>query len=111
MLPEFSITAGHLPDIHVLAPGELDVVSADGVADALVETAASPVVADLSGLMFMDSSGIAALVGPRNRIVAKGPGQLDVARSDAIARKTSEIEGLRPWIVDRGSWIVEWLPA
>ena len=45
MLPEFSITTRDLSDIHVVAlRGELDVVSADGLADALVEVAGSTVV-------------------------------------------------------------------
>lgn len=105
MLPEFGIVVRDLPDIHVVElHGELDAVSADGLADALVEVAGSTVVADLSGLTFMDCSGIAALVAARNRIMADGLGQLVVTRPGATARKTLEIVGL-------GAWIVEWLPA
>lgn len=106
MLPEFGIINRDLPDIHVVAlHGELDVVSADGLADALVEVAGSTVVADLSDLTFLDCSGIAALVAARNRIVAKGLGRLVVTRPGAIARRTLEIVGLSGWIVE---WSAAW---
>jgi anti-sigma B factor antagonist len=104
VLPEFSVTARDLPDMHVVAlHGELDVVSADGLADGLVEVAGSTVVVDLSDLTFMDCSGIAALVMARNRVLANGLGQLVVTRPGAIVRKTLEAVGL-------GAWIVEWSP-
>ena len=96
------MTARDLPDIHVVAlHGELDIVSADGLADALVKLAGSTLVVDLSGLSFMDSSGIAALVVARNRILANEQGQLVLTRPGAIVRKALEIVGL-------GAWIVEW---
>jgi anti-anti-sigma factor len=102
VLPEFCLAARHLPDVHVVALcGELDVVSADGLADALVEVAGSTVVVDMSGLTFMDCSGIAALVAARNRFLSNGLGQLVLARPGAIVRRTLEIVGL-------GSWIMEW---
>jgi anti-anti-sigma factor len=101
---EFSFTKRDLPDIHVVVlHGELDVVSALGLADALVEIAGSTLVVDLSGLTFMDCSGIDALVLARNRILANGQGQLVVTRPTAIVRKSLEIVGL-------GAWIVEWSP-
>lgn len=104
MLPEFSISARDLPDVHVVAlHGELDVVSADGLADQLVEVAGPTLVVDLSDLSFMDCRGIAALVVARNRILANGLGQLVVTRPGAIVRKTLEIVGL-------GAWIMEWSP-
>jgi anti-anti-sigma factor len=104
-LPEFSITARHLPDIHVVAlRGELDIVTAHGLTDALVEVAGSTVVVDLSGLTFMDCSGIDALVTARSRILANGLGQLVLTRPGAIIRRALEIVGLQ-------AWIVEWSPA
>lgn len=109
MLPEFSITTRNLPDlpgVHIVAlHGELDIASADGLADALVEAAGSAVVVDLSGLTFMDSSGIAALVFARSRILAKGLGEFVVTRPREIVRKTLEIVGLDAWIVE---WSPEW---
>jgi anti-sigma B factor antagonist len=106
VLPEFTVTAHDLSDIHVVAlRGELDVVFADGLADALVEVAGSTVVVDLSGLTFIDCSGVAALVLARNRILANGLGQLVVTRPGAIVRKVLEIVGLRGWIVE---WSSDW---
>lgn len=107
MLPEFSISSRDLPDlpdVHIVAlHGELDIASADGLADALVEVVSSNVVVDLSGLTFMDSSGIAALVLARNRKLAKGGREFVLTRPREIVRKTLEIVGL-------GTWIVEWSP-
>lgn len=106
MLPEFSIATRYLAEAHVVAlRGELDIVSADGLADALVEVAGSSLVIDLSGLTFMDSSGISALVVTRNRILANGPGRFVVTRPSEIVRMTLEIVGLSDWIVD---WLPEW---
>ena len=106
MSPEFSITARDLPGLHIVAlHGELDMASADGLADALVEVAGSTVVVDLSRLAFMDSSGISALVVARNRILADGQGQLVVTRPGGIVRRALEILGLSAWIVE---WSPDW---
>jgi anti-anti-sigma factor len=104
VLPEFSITDRDLRGVHIVAlHGELDIESADGLADALVDIAGSTVVVDLSDLTFMDSTGIGALVVARNRILADGQSQLVVTRPTGIVRKALEIVGL-------SSWIVEWSP-
>ena len=97
---------GELPGIHVVAlHGELDIVSAYDLALALVEVAGSIVVIDLSGLTFMDSSGISALVMAKNRITADGRGQLVLTKPGGIVREALEIVGLSSWIVD---WSPEW---
>jgi anti-anti-sigma factor len=102
--PEFSITVRDLPGVHIVSlHGELDIASADGLADALVEVAGSTVVVDLSDLAFMDSTGISALAAARNRILAEDQGRLIVTRPGGIVRKALEIVGL-------SSWIVEWSP-
>ncbi len=106
MSPEFSITARHLPGVHVVAlHGELDVASVDGLAEALVEVAGSTLVVDLADLTFMDSTGIGALVVARNRVLASGQGQLVLTKPTAIVRKALEIVGLSQWIVE---WSSEW---
>jgi anti-anti-sigma factor len=106
VLAEFSITVRNLPDFHFVAlHGELDVASADGFADSLVELAGSTVVVDLSDLTFMDSSGIGALVRARNRIRAGGLGELVLTRPGAIVRSVLEIVGLDAWIID---WSPDW---
>jgi anti-sigma B factor antagonist len=105
VVPEFSLTARHFPDVHVVAlHGELDIVSADWLEGALVDVAGSTVVVDLSDLTFIDCSGIDALVAARNRIRSEGLGRLVLARPGAIARSALEIVGL-------GAWIVEWSSA
>ena len=106
MVPEFSLTARHIPDVHVVAlHGELDIVSADWLTDALFEVAGSTVVVDLSDLSFMDCSGIDALVAAKNRILAAGLGQLVLARPGALARRALNAVGLGAWIVD---WSPDW---
>jgi anti-sigma B factor antagonist len=108
VLPEFSLTVRDLPDldVHVVElSGELDVASADFLTHALADVAGSTVVVDLSDLAFMDSSGIGALVVARNRIKAKGLGELVLARPAAIVQKALEIVGLSAWIVD---WSPDW---
>ena len=106
MLPEFSITVRNLPDTHVvMLHGELDVLSADGLENSLVELAGSTLVADLSDLVFMDSSGMGALVRARNRIKADGLGDLVLTRPSPIVQKALEIVGLSASIVD---WSPDW---
>lgn len=101
MLPEFSITVRNLADVHVVAlHGELDLASAEGLANSFVELAGSTLVVDLLDLTFMDSSGIGALVGARNRIRTKGLDELVITRPTAIVQKALEIVGLREWIVE-----------
>jgi anti-sigma B factor antagonist len=103
---EFSFTARDLPGVHVVTLcGELDIVSSYDLALALVEVAGSTVVVDLSGLTFMDSSGISALVMAKNRIQADGRGQLLLTEARGIVREALEIVGLSSWIVD---WSADW---
>ena len=106
VLPEFSLTSRNLPGLHIVAlHGELDLASADGLAEALVEIAGSTLVVDLADLSFMDSSGIGALVVARKRIRAKGLGELVVTRPTAIVQKVLEIVGLAGWIAE---WSPDW---
>jgi anti-sigma B factor antagonist len=108
VLPEFSLTVRDLPDLdtHIVElSGELDVASADFLTNALTEVAGPSVVVDLSGLDFMDSSGVGALVVARNRIKAKGRGDLVLTRPGAIVQKVLEIVGLSAWVAD---WSPNW---
>lgn len=104
MLPEFIITVRNLPDldVHVVElSGELDIVSADFLTDMLVDVAGSIVVVDLSGLTFIDCSGVAALVAARDRIAAKGLGSIVLTEPQRMVRKPLEILGHGDWIVER----------
>jgi anti-anti-sigma factor len=116
VLPEFSIAVQELPqlDVHLVAlRGELDIVSAGFLTDALVEAAASTVVVDLSGLTFIDCRGIGALVVARNSILASGLGQLVVVRPSDIVRQALHLVGLSELIVEEtprtdASRSIEW---
>jgi anti-anti-sigma factor len=103
VLPEFSITVRELPHLDacvVALSGELDIVSADFLTDALVEAVAPTVVVDLSGLTFMDCRGIGALVAARNSIAASQLAQLVVMGPSDIVRKALHLVGLSEWIVE-----------
>jgi anti-sigma B factor antagonist len=103
VVQEFSVTIRELPhlDVHVVAlSGELDIMSADLLSDALMDATASTVVVDLSGLTFMDCRGIGAVVAARNNIVANELGQLVVMGPSGIVRKALHVVGLSELIVE-----------
>ena len=87
--------------------GELDLDSALGLADWLVEISGSTVVVDLPELTFMDSSGINALVTAKKRIAAKGDDLL-LTRPRAVVNRALEIVGLADWVTD---WDPKWTTA
>ncbi len=73
--------------------GELDIVGADHVRDALVAIPGTTVVADVSGLTFIDARGVAALVGARDAIAARGD-ELRIVGARGLVRRVFEICGL-----------------
>lgn len=73
--------------------GELDLVSAEAVQHALVALARSTVVADLSHLEFIDSSGLSALLRARRRIEAVGQ-HLEIRGARGATRRVFEAAGL-----------------
>jgi anti-anti-sigma factor len=81
--------------VHVVAlSGELDTAGADYVSEVLVEVAGSRVVADLSGLTFIDAAGIAALLSARRQISARGH-ELQLRGATGIVRRVFESVGLK----------------
>ena len=74
--PEFSVAVGHSRDTVTIAPvGEVDMATAPLIADHLDAIAAGVVghlVFDLQGVTFMDSSGIALLLGTWRRAAREG---------------------------------------
>lgn len=73
--------------------GQLDLVNAERVRDAIVQLEGSPVVIDLRGLWFLDSSGIAALLEARRLVIESGrPFQLRGAHG--IVLRALEVTGL-----------------
>lgn len=73
--------------------GELDLVSAEAVQQALVALARSKVVADLTNLEFIDSSGLAALLLARRRIQEAGY-RLEIRGAQGATRQVFEAAGL-----------------
>jgi anti-anti-sigma factor len=74
--PDFSVAVGHSRDIVTIAPaGEVDLVTAPLIADHLEAIAAGEVrhlVLDLEGITFMDSNGVALLLGAWRRAACEG---------------------------------------
>jgi len=87
-------------DMHVVSLyGQLDLANADRVRDGLCAVAGSKVVVDLSGLQFLDSSGIAALLSARSRIVERGNG-FALRGAKGIVRRVLEVTGLEFLLVE-----------
>lgn len=69
MTPSFSRSVTDIGDIHfVVLRGELDLATAAGLGDWLLEISGSRVVIDLSELTFMDSSGLAVMIAAKNQL-------------------------------------------
>src|SRR5271165_3488755 len=103
----FSRRVTDVGEIHVVSlVGELDMETAEGLADWLVEISGSVVVVDLSGLTFMDSSGIAAVVKARAEIENAGS-ELKLTRPVPNVARVLEIVGLSEWVHD---WDPVWEP-
>jgi anti-anti-sigma factor len=67
MTPSFSRGVTDFGDLHLVAlRGELDLASADGLVNWLLDISGSTVVIDLADLTFMDSSGIAVMIRAKN---------------------------------------------
>jgi anti-sigma B factor antagonist len=72
--------------------GELDLSSVDAVrtiADRVIDRGARDIVFDLSGLEFMDSSGIALLLTVAERVE-----RTTIRKPSAIVRRVIEVTGL-----------------
>jgi len=83
------------PTTVVLA-GEIDVVTSGRVREALIAISNSgenKVVVDMSNVTFMDSSGLAALVGPLKRFRSMN-GQIVLRSPTRGVRKVLELTGL-----------------
>lgn len=77
--------------VHLVsAHGELDMVHAHRFRDALIDMAGSTVVVDVSGVTFMDASGVAALRGAWKEIAARGH-DLEVRGAHGRVRRVMEL--------------------
>jgi anti-sigma B factor antagonist len=79
----------------VTVAGEIDIVTATRLREQLSELAADgcPLVADLDQVRFIDSAGLAALVGAANRAAAHG-GSLHVVCARPQVRQLFRLTGL-----------------
>ena len=79
----------------VTVAGEIDIATAIRLRERLSELAASgrPLVADLDQVRFIDSAGLAALVGAANRAAAHG-GSLHVVCARPKVRQLFRLTGL-----------------
>jgi anti-sigma B factor antagonist len=105
MAKSIVITSHNIEGGRVVAlSGELDVATSEGLADQMTGPPGSLIVLDLSGLTFMDSSGIGAIHAAR-RLTIKNGGTLVVSRPSAQVHRVLEITGLDTWVTD---WDPDW---
>ena len=86
--------------VHLTVEGEIDIETAPQLLDTVLSAllieatdAVPEVVLDLSGVTFLDSSGIAALLYAR-RYVASHGATLVIAKVSNIAAKTIDLAGV-----------------
>jgi anti-anti-sigma factor len=102
MKQQLEVDISRLDSTDLLAVhGELDMASALGLAGPLSDVAndgAGSVVIDLSGLSFMDSTGMSVLLNARRRLTRQGRGMLVVCPAGPVLRVfelTSMVQTLR----------------
>ena len=104
MPADFLRSATDVGGVHLVTlRGELDLASKEGLTDWLVEVSGSALVVDLSGVTFIYSSGISALIAARNRITHDGH-ELLLTRPQSHVRRLFEIAGI-------SHFFSEWNPA
>ena len=90
----FRARAEHRPEgTLVVAEGELDLVGAPELVAALPAEGDGPVVLDLAGVGFMDSSGLRALLQARQACLDSGR-HFAIARPSAAVRRVLELVDL-----------------
>ena len=80
----------------VVLTGEIDIATAGRVRDALIAISRGgekKVVVDMTNVTFMDSTGLAALVGPLKRFRSMN-GQIVLRSPTGSVRKVLELTGL-----------------
>ena len=95
--PAFRLASQHRDGVLVLAPeGELDLATAPQLAEAFAD---GPVVLDLGGLEFIDSTGLATLISEGRRRTERGSPFVLVRGSATTQRlfAVTGVEGLFAW--------------
>ena len=89
----------------VAVAGEVDIATVTRLRERLFELAASgrTLVVDLDQVGFIDSAGLAALVGAARRAAARGT-SLQVVCARAQTRQLFRLTGLDRWPIADGAW-------
>ncbi|MEA2157468.1 MAG: anti-sigma factor antagonist [Solirubrobacteraceae bacterium] len=94
---ELELTSGREGDVHtIVIAGELDVATAGRVERRLIEAEASDaaaIVLDLSGLTFMDSTGVRLVLSAHARSRADS-NRLRLIRGPAAVHRVFELSGV-----------------
>ena len=91
------VLPGQPGEHRVRLVGEFDVNDADRVRSHLLEMGHSRLVVDLSGIDFLDSSGIAAFVMVKKRFDEAG-NQLILTNPSSMIRQLFRTVGLEDWL-------------
>ena len=82
----------------VMPTGEVNGATSHVLRDCLAQCSGD-VVVDLSGVTFLDATGISVLVVQRTRLLTTG-GSFELRDPQPIVRKAIEAVGLSAWILD-----------
>ena len=77
----------------VVATGEIDIKTAPKFESVLDRYSAEELVVDLSGVDFIDSTGLRVLARARSRLAGEG-GRLVVCAPEGVVRRTMSLAGL-----------------
>jgi anti-sigma B factor antagonist len=107
-MPPLSITGGTLDDtVTLTVTGEIDLGNAESLYKALTEALApgAPVIVDLTGVGFIDSRGLGALVRAHHEAVGGDPAPILVVPSESVARlfELAGTEGILPVYPDQAA--------
>lgn len=83
--------------VVVVPHGEIDIATVDGVRAALRDTGDADVVLDLRDVGFLDTSGLAAIIGHQREATAAGRAFALIAGPPTVQR-IFEIAGLTGWL-------------
>jgi anti-sigma B factor antagonist len=98
-LPDLEIVLDEVgPDVTLIAAGEVDIVTSTQLKrafDALLEREPPPetIRVDLTAIGFMDTSGVAVLLGTRSRAVAVGS-RLVVTSASPVLQRLFDVTGI-----------------